>query len=94
MINKSLIGPLALAFCFIITLPAYAQDAITPEKKALMKEFMKLLNTSTDSEAVIDQFLEQGLKQSAPLISKALLTEIPQDKLSTDEVRRLKSEAD
>jgi hypothetical protein len=94
MINKSLIGPLVLAFCFIIALPAYAQDAITPEKKALMKELMKLLNTSTNSEAVVDQFLEQGLKQGAPLISKALLTDIPQDKLSPDEAKRLKSEAD
>jgi len=94
MINKSLIGPLILAFCFIIALPAYAQDAITPEKKVQIKELMKVLNTSTNSEAVVDQFLGQGLKQSAPLISKALLMEIPQDKLSPDEEKRLKSEAD
>jgi len=94
MTNKSLIGPLVLVFCFIIAIPAYAQDAIAPEKKALMKELMKLLNTSSNSEAVIDQFLGQGLKQSAPLISKALLTDIPQDKLSPDEEKRLKSEAD
>jgi hypothetical protein len=94
MINKSLIGPLVLAFCFMIALPAYAQDAITPEKKALIKELVKLLNTSTNSEAVVDQFLDQGLKQSAPLISKALLMEIPQDKLSPDEAKRLQSEAD
>ena len=94
MTNRYLVGLLAMAFCFIITLPAHAQDTVTQEKKALIKEFMKLLNTSTNSEAVVDQFLEQGLKQSAPLISQALLQEVPQDKLSPDEQKRLKSEAD
>ena len=117
MRNRFLPGLIAIAFCFIIALPAHAQDppttqekgrapravvkspaqaqaSITPEKKALIKEFMKLMTTSTNSEAVVDQFLGQGLKQSAPLISKALLTDIPQDKLSPDEEKRLKSEAD
>jgi hypothetical protein len=85
---------MTLAFCFIISLPAIAQDTLTPEKKALIKEFMKLMTTSTNSEAVVDQFLGQGLNQSAPMISQALLAGIPQEKLSTDEQKRLKSEAD
>jgi hypothetical protein len=94
MTNKFLIGPVIMAFCFIIALPAYAQDALTPEKKALIKELMNLMTKSTNSEALIDQFLEQGLKQSAPMISQELLREIPQEKLSPDEQRRLTSEAD
>jgi hypothetical protein len=94
MKNRFLAGLIALAFCFIIALPAYAQDALTPEKKALIKEFTKLLNTSTNYEAMVDQFLGQGLKQSAPMISQALLLEIPQEKLSPDEQKQLKSEAD
>jgi uncharacterized protein DUF2059 len=75
----------ALALCFIISLPARAQDAITPEKQALIKEFMKLQTTSTNYVALMDQFLGQGLKQSAPLISQALKEEILQAKLSPGE---------
>jgi len=42
MTNRFLTGILALAFCFIIALPAHAQDTLTPEKQALIKEFMKV----------------------------------------------------
>jgi uncharacterized protein len=94
MTNKFLAGLMALAFCFITALSAHAQDAPTQEKQALIKEFMKLTTTSTNSEAVVDQFLGQGLKQSAPMISQALLTGVPQEKLSPDEQKRLKTEAD
>jgi hypothetical protein len=94
MKNRFLAGLIALAFCFTFALPAGAQDSLTPEKKALIKEFTKLMTTSTNSEAVVDQFLGEGLKQSAPMISQALLLEIPQEKLSSDEQKQLKSEAD
>jgi hypothetical protein len=94
MKNGFLAGLIALAFCFTVARPAHAQDTPTPEKTALIKELMKLLNTSSNSEAVVDQFLGQGLKQGAPLISQALLMEIPQDKLSQDEQKRLKAQAD
>jgi len=96
MSTRLLAGLTALAFCFItaIAIPAHAQDAITPEKKALIKELMKLMTTSTNSEAMIDQFLGDGLKQSAPMISQALLMEIPQEKLPPDEQKRLKTDAD
>lgn len=93
MTHRFLAGLMSLAFCFIFTLPARAQDTLTPEKRALIKEFMKLMTTSTNSEALVDQFLGQGLNQSAPMISQALLAEIPQDKLSPQELIRLKSEA-
>ena len=72
MTNRFLTVIFALHFCFIIALPAHAQDAITPENQALIKEFMKLQTTSTNYEAMMDQFLGEGLKQSAPLISRAL----------------------
>jgi hypothetical protein len=94
MANKLPAGLLALAFSLVIALPAHAQDTLTPEKTALIKEFMKLMTSTSNPEAVIDQFLGQGLKQSAPMISQAMLMEIPQDKLSPDEQKRLKSEAD
>ena len=94
MTNRFLIGLLAMSLSFVIALPAYAQDALTPEKTALIKELMKLLNASTDTGALADAFLEQGLKQTAPLITQGLLQEIPQENLSPDAKRRLKSEAD
>ena len=52
MANRFLAGLFALAFCSIITIPAYAQDPLTPEKKALVKELMKLLNPMSNSEAI------------------------------------------
>jgi hypothetical protein len=94
MTDKILTALLALAFCFIIALPAHAQDTLTPEKKALIKELMNLITTSTNSGAVMDQFLGVGLNQSAPMISQALLADISHEKLSPDEQKRLKSEAD
>ncbi|MGH9754187.1 MAG: DUF2059 domain-containing protein [Blastocatellia bacterium] len=94
MANRFLAGLMALAFCFIIALPAHAQDALTPEKKALIKELMKLMNAATNTEALTGTFLEQSLNNIAPLISQGLLQEIPQEKLSPDEQKRLKSEAD
>jgi len=94
MTNRFLAGLSTLAFYFIIALQAHAQDTLTPEKKALAKELMTLINASTNSDAVIDQILEQDLKEIAPLISQELLKEIPQEKLSRDEQKRLKSDAD
>ena len=76
MINRFLAVIFALAFCFIIALPAHAQDTLTPEKQALIREFMKLQTTSTNYVALMDQFLAQGLNQSAPLISEALKQEL------------------
>ena len=95
MTNRILAGLVALAFSLIIALPAHAQDAITPEKTALIKEFMKLQATSTNLDALMDQFLAQGLKQAAPIISQALLKELSQDKqLPEDQQARLKAQAD
>jgi len=94
MATRFLAGLITLAFCFIIAPPAHAQSAPTPEKTALVKELMTLINASTNSDAVIDQILEQDLKEIAPLIPQELLKEIPQEKLSPDEQKRLKSEAD
>jgi len=91
MKNRFLAGFIALAFCFIIALPAHAQDTITPEKTALIKEFMKLQAASTNLEALMDQFLGQGLKQAAPIISQALLQEFMQDKHPQAEQKQLKA---
>ena len=76
MTNRVLAVIFAMQLCFIIALPAHAQDTLTPEKQALIKEFMKLQTTSTNYVALMDQFLAQGLNQSAPLISEALKQEI------------------
>ena len=85
MINRFLAGIFTLVFCFIIALPAHAQDTLTPEKQALIKEFMKLQTTSTNYVALMDQFLAQGLNQSAPLISQALKQEILQARIPPSE---------
>jgi len=85
MTYRFLAGIFALAFCCIIALPAHAQDAITPEKQALIKEFMRLQTTSTNYVALMDQFLGEGLKQSAPMISQALRQEILQARIPPSE---------
>lgn len=46
MTNRFLPGLIALAFCFTVALPAYAQSDPTPEKKALIKELLGLVNYS------------------------------------------------
>jgi len=67
---------------------------ITPEKQALIREFMRLLNASTNTEAIVSSFLERFLRNDGPMISQELLRDIPQEKLSKVEQMRLKSEAD
>jgi len=59
MRNRFLPGLIALAFCGAIALPAYAQSDPTPEKKALIKELLGLMNAGFNSEAVSSQIMEQ-----------------------------------
>jgi hypothetical protein len=97
MANRFMAGLIALAFCFIIALPAHAQDppsteekgrppgmvvispahaqaSLTPEKKALIKELLGLLNSGNAAEAISIQFLEQ-FQQSAIILIKSDLRE-------------------
>jgi hypothetical protein len=55
MANKFLAGLMALAFCLIIARPAYAQDQLTPEKKALVKELMGPALTRLVGELITEE---------------------------------------
>src|SRR5262245_22898301 len=90
MTNRFLAGLIALAFCLIIALPAHAQEAISPEKQDLIKELMRL-QSSSNSEALIDVFLDHGLKQVAPMISQALLQEYLENKQRLDDEKQVKT---
>jgi len=106
MMNRFLAGLMVFGFCVAIAIPspaqappaqekkASAQNSLTPEKMALIKELMKLMNASTNTEAFTNQFFEQLQISYVTLISQGLLEDIPQQKLSPDEQKRLKSEAD
>lgn len=117
MTNRFLAGLIALAFCFIIALPAQAQDTpiqektgrahlmriispppaqdtITPEKKALIKELLGLLNSGNTAGAIAIQFLEQ-FQQSAIILIKSDLREwIKAQKFAPAEKKRLEAEMD
>jgi uncharacterized protein len=94
MTNKFLAGLMALAFCFIIALPANAQDTLTPEKKALIKELLTLMNASGNSEAVANQIMEALQAPVANALSNEMRGWIREQKLPPAEQKRLEAETD
>jgi hypothetical protein len=115
MTNKFLIGPVILAFCFIIALPALAQDPpkteekgrlpriiglepppiiITPEKEALIKELLGLMNASNNSEAIANQIMDQLEALVARQFSNEMRGWIKAQKFPLDEQKRLEAIVD
>ena len=94
MTNKFLAGLMALAFCFITALPAHAQDTITPEKKALIKELLTLMNASGNSEAIANQIMEALQAPVANALSNEMRVWIQEQKLPPAEQKRLEAETD
>jgi len=74
--------------------PLPAQDTVTPEKKALIKELLGLLNPDNTAEAIAIQFLEQFQKSSIILIKSDLREWIEAQKGSPAEKKRLEAEMD
>jgi uncharacterized protein len=73
---------------------ATAQDTITPEKKALIKELLGLLNSGNAAGAIAIQFMEQ-FQQSAIILIKSDLREwIEEQKFAPAEKKRLEAEMD
>jgi uncharacterized protein len=87
-----LAGLMVLAFYFIFAIPAHAQNEPTPEKKALMKELLGLMNAGYNSEAVANQFMEQLQAPVASLISNEVRGWIQEQKLAPAEQKRLEAE--
>src|SRR5262245_55314187 len=92
MTNKFLAGLMALAFCFITALPANAQDTLTPEKKALIKELLTLMNASGNSEAIANQIMEALQAPVANALSNEIRGWIQEQKLPPAEQKRLEAE--
>jgi uncharacterized protein len=94
MKNRFLAGLITLAFCFIIALPAHAQDTLTPEKKALIKELLTLMNASGNSEAISNQIMEALQAPVANALSNEIRGWIQEQKLPPAEQKRLEAETD
>jgi hypothetical protein len=92
MRNRFLPVLIALAFCGAIALPAYAQSDPTPEKKALIKELLGLMNAVYNSEAVSGQIMEQLQAPVATMISDSMRGWIQEQKLAPAEQKRLEAE--
>jgi hypothetical protein len=92
MTNRSLPGLIALAFCFTVALPAYAQSDSTPEKKALIKELLTIMNASNNSEAIANQLMEGMQEPLAGLASNMLREWIQSLKLAPAERNRMDAE--
>jgi hypothetical protein len=74
--------------------PAPAQAPITPEKKALIKEVLALLNVDNAVGAIANQFMDQ-FQQSALILIKSDLREwIQAQKVSPAEKKRLEAAMD
>ena len=89
MKNRFLAGLTALAFCFITALPANAQDTITPEKKALIKELLGLMNEAYNSEAIANQFMDQLQAVVASQLSNDMREWIKEQKSAPAEQKRM-----
>jgi len=94
MTNRFLAGIFTLTFCFITALPAHAQNPPATEKKALVKELMRLMNATSNSEAFANQMLENMREPFVTLVSQGLQREFQAQKLSPAEQQRLKSETE
>jgi len=92
MANNFLSGLMTLAFCFISALPAYAQNDPAMGKKALVKELMRLMNASNNSEAINNQLLEKLQEPLAGLASNMLREWIQAQQLTPAERKRLDAE--
>src|SRR5262245_5656462 len=92
MTNRFLPGLIALAFCGAVALPAYAQSDPTPEKKALIKELLALMNASNNSEAIANQLMEGMQEPLAGLASNMLREWIQSLKLAPAERNRMEAE--
>jgi hypothetical protein len=92
MANRFLAGLITLAFCFTIALPAYAQSDPTPEKKALIKELLGLMNASNNSEAISNRLIEGLQEHLAGLASNMLREWIQERNLAPAERKRLEEE--
>src|SRR5262245_53127679 len=91
MTNRFLPGLIALAFCGAVALPAYAQSDSTPEKKALIKELLGLMNAGYNSEAVTTQIMEQLQAPVVSLISNEMRGWIRAQKFSPAEQKHMEA---
>jgi uncharacterized protein len=92
MSNRFLAGLITLAFCFTVALPAYAQNDPMPEKKALIKELLGLMNAGSNSEAVSNQIMEQFQAPVANMITDQMRGWIQEQKLAPAEKKRMETE--
>src|SRR5262245_14276518 len=92
MRNRFLPGLIAMAFCCAIALPAYAQSDPKPEKKALIKELLGLMNAGYNSEDVTSQIMEQLQAPVASMISENMRGWIQAQKFAPAEQKRLEAE--
>jgi uncharacterized protein len=92
MTNRFLPGLIALAFCFTVALPANAQSDSTPEKKALIKELLTLMNASNNSEAIANQLMEGMQEPLSGLASNMLREWIQSLKLAPAERNSMEAE--
>ncbi len=92
MANRFLTGLMTLAFCLIFPLTAQAQNDSAPDKKALVKELLRLMMASNNSEAIFNQLLESLREQLMGLASNMLREWVQAQELSPAERKRLDDE--
>jgi hypothetical protein len=74
--------------------PGPAQNPITPEKKALIKELLGLMNAVNNSEAIANQFMGQLQTALAGLISNEMRGWVHAQKFAPAEQKRIEAMVD
>jgi hypothetical protein len=78
----------------VVISPAPAQASLTPEKKALIKELLGLVNSGNIAEAIAIQSLEQFQQSGIILIKSDLREWIQAQKVAPAEKKRLEAKMD
>ena len=78
----------------VVSPPPPPQAPITPEKKALIKELLELMNVAYNSQAVSSQITEQLQPLMASLISNRLREWVQEQNLALAEQKRVEAPVD
>lgn len=91
MKNKLFVRILILMSCLLASVHVFGQDSITPQKKALIKELLSLMNTNNNAETITRQFQQQMKEPMVQLFSQELSKVIAAEKLAPSERRRIEN---
>jgi len=83
-----------LALCLLTTTRTFGQEKVSPQKKALIKEFLVLTNAASTAETIIRQLQQQLQGPTASIFAQGLREQLASEKLTSDERKRAEAHVD